>query len=221
MPPKTRRESGDINPDVEFPVLDKFLQPAKLPSYKSDIGVLQSLTAGGKHKVRHEDAVREVAKQVYSKWYHDTVYCLHLETVIHRMVKVWDIFREGRKTGSAIDAYKALVKKKDSLYDLSAVSRSMTLSHIKEVRADKESSFRSFKEQVEAKRKLTMEWKETIKEKLAKGADMKHVVAQTKERKRLDILDELKDLGGPSPPPRRSRSTSRRRTSVRRISRRE
>ena len=125
MPPKTRRQSGDINPDVEFPVLDKFLHPAKLPTYKSVIGVLQSLTAGGKDKVKHEDAVREVAKRVYSKWYHDTVYCLHLETVRDRMVKMWEVFREGRrrfregrKTGSAIDAYKALVEKKDSLYDI-------------------------------------------------------------------------------------------------------
>ena len=37
---------------------------------------------------------------------------------------------------------------------------------------------------------------EKIKEKMAKGADMRHIVDQTKERKRLDILDELKDLGG-------------------------
>ena len=125
MPPKTRRESGDINPDVEFPVLDRFQHPTKLPTYKSVIGVLQSLTAGGKQQVKHEDAVREVTKQVYSKWYHDTVFCLHIETVRDRMVKMWDIFREGRrrfregrKTGSAIDAYKALVAKKDSLYDI-------------------------------------------------------------------------------------------------------
>ena len=80
---------------------------------------------------------------------------------------------------------------------LSAVSRSMTLNHREEVSAGKESSFRSFKEQVEAKKKLTMEWKEKIKEKMAKGADIRQIVAQTKERKRLDILDELKDLGGP------------------------
>ena len=53
------------------------------------------------------------------------------------------------------------------------------------------------KEQVVAVKKLNMEWKEKIKDRLAKGADMKHVVAQTKERKRLDILDELKEAGGP------------------------
>ena len=123
--PKTRRESGDINPDVEFPVLAKFQHPTKLPTYKSVIGVLQFLTSGGKQQVKHVDAVREVSKLLITKWYHDTVYCLHLETVRDRMVKMWEVFREGRrrfregrKTGSAIDAYKALVEKKDSLYDI-------------------------------------------------------------------------------------------------------
>ena len=83
------------------------------------------------------------------------------------------------------------------LRQLSAVSRSMALNHREQVSAGKESSFRSFKEQVEAKKKLTMEWKEKIKEKMAKGADMRQIVAQSKERKRLDILDDLKALGGP------------------------
>ena len=73
----------------------------------------------------------------------------------------------------------------------------MALNHREQVSAGKESSFRSFKEQVEAKKKLTMEWKEKIKEKMAKGADMRQIVAQSKERKRLDILDDLKALGGP------------------------
>ena len=83
------------------------------------------------------------------------------------------------------------------LRQLSAVSRSMTLAHRAEVSAGKESSFRSYKEQVEAKKHLMLEWKEKIKEKLANGADVRQVVAQTKERKRLDILDELKEAGGP------------------------
>ena len=121
---KTRRQSGDINPDVEFPLLNKFQHPTKLPSLKSVIGVLQSLTSGGKGSVSHEEAVREVAKQVYSKWYHDTVYCLALNSVQDRIRKVWQTFREGRKrfrvgrkSGPAIEAYTALVQKKDTLFD--------------------------------------------------------------------------------------------------------
>ena len=120
--PKTRRQSGDINPDVEFPLLDNFRRPTKLPTYQDVIGVLQSLTAA---KIKHEDAVREVAKMVYSKWFHDTVFCVHLNTVQDRLRKTWEIFREGRKrfnagrmSGPAIDAYKSLVKNKDCLYDI-------------------------------------------------------------------------------------------------------
>ena len=120
--PKTRKQSGDINPDVEFPVLDKFLHPSKLPTYKSVIGVLQSLTAV---RTEHKEAVREVAKKVHSKWFHDTVYCLSLSTICTRITKTWEIFREGRrrfregrKSGPAIEAYTALVKKKDSLFDI-------------------------------------------------------------------------------------------------------
>ena len=83
------------------------------------------------------------------------------------------------------------------LQTLGATSRSMSLAHSEELRTGKKSSFRSFKEQVEKKRQLMLEWNENMKEKIAKGADIKQVVAQTKERKRLDILEELKEDGGP------------------------
>ena len=125
MPPKTRHQSGDINPDVEFPVLDQFQRPTQLPTYKSVIGVLQSLTAGGKVNCSHDEAVREVAKQLYAKWFHDTVYCVALNTIQDRLRKDWEIFREGRKrfhagrmTGKSIDAFKELAEKKDRLYDI-------------------------------------------------------------------------------------------------------
>ena len=52
----------------------------------------------------------------------------------------------------------------------------MTLTRSEEVRAGKESSFRSYKEQVVAVKKLNMEWKETS------GRSWPRV-AQTKERK--------------------------------------
>ena len=92
MPPKTRHQSGDINPDVEFPVLDQFQRPTQLPTYKSVIGVLQSLTAGGKVNCSHDEAVREVAKQLYAKWFHNTVYCVALNTIQDRLQKDWEIF---------------------------------------------------------------------------------------------------------------------------------
>ena len=125
MPPKTRKQSGDINPDVVFPLLDKFQHPTMLPTIKSVIGVLQSKTAGGKAQTSHDDAVREVAKLVFSKWFHDTVYCIALHAVVKRIRKIWEIFREGRKrfnagrnSGPAIDAYSDLVADADKLFDI-------------------------------------------------------------------------------------------------------
>ena len=97
MPPKTRKQSADINPDIIFPHLDQFLHPKKLPVYKSIIGVLRSLTAGGKVQTKHKDAVREVAKLVISKWFHDSIFCLALDTVVNRIRKIWEIFCEGKK----------------------------------------------------------------------------------------------------------------------------
>ena len=67
----------------------------------------------------------------------------------------------------------------------------MILDKRKEVSDGKESSFRSFKEQVELKKKKFGEWNEKMREKMASGVDRRQVVAQTKERKRLDILEEL------------------------------
>ena len=61
----------------------------------------------------------------------------------------------------------------------------------------KESKFRSFKKAVEAKQRIELEWQEKTKEKFAAGAEEKQLVAQHKERKRLDMLDQLKAGGGP------------------------
>lgn len=82
------------------------------------------------------------------------------------------------------------------LQTLPAVSRSMVLARAKELREGKESEFRSFKLQVARKQEVELEWKERIK-KFAEGAGERQLVAQAKERKRLDLLDLLKAGGGP------------------------
>ena len=67
---------------------------------------------------------------------------------------------------------------------LSSVSHSKILGKSETLRNQIEQpSFRSFKEAVQAK--------------FASGADEKQVQAQLKERKRLDILEDLKEAGGP------------------------
>ena len=83
------------------------------------------------------------------------------------------------------------------LQTLPAVSRSMILSRAEELQGGKESKFRSFKKAVEAKQRLELEWQQKTKEKFAAGAEEKQLVAQQKERKRLDMLDQLKAGGGP------------------------
>ena len=83
------------------------------------------------------------------------------------------------------------------LQPLSAVSRSLILSRAKDLRDGKESKFRSFKSEEEAKRRLELEWQAKMKEKFAAGAEEKQIVAQTKERKGLKLLEDLKESGGP------------------------
>ena len=93
MPPKTRKQSGGIDPGVVFPTMEKFTPLSQLPTIKSVIGVLQSLTAGGGIQTSHKVAVREVGKLVLAKWYHDTVYCVPLNGVVRKVEKLWDIQR--------------------------------------------------------------------------------------------------------------------------------
>ena len=83
------------------------------------------------------------------------------------------------------------------LQELQAVSRSLILSRAAALREGKESSFRSFKQELAKKKEITLRWQEETKKKFAAGAEQKQIIAQSKERKRLDILDKLKEVGGP------------------------
>ena len=76
--PQTRHKSGGIDPAVVFPDLSNFSPPTKLPTNRSVVGVLQNVIKGSKgaNQISTNDAVREVAKRVYAKYYHDTVYCM-------------------------------------------------------------------------------------------------------------------------------------------------
>ena len=101
MPPKTRKSSGGIDPNVLFPPLEDFQHPTKLPVHKSVLGVMRHLMAGGKAQMTVNEATREVAKRVYAKWFHDTVYCISLSSIVYRLEKLWKTFKEGSKRFSA------------------------------------------------------------------------------------------------------------------------
>ena len=129
MRPKTRKQSGGIDPGVVFPTMEKLTPSSQLPTIKSVIGVLQSLTAGGVIQTSHKEAVREVGKLVFAKWYHDTVYCVPLNGVVRKLEKLWDTFREGRKRfgegregGKAMDQYRMIVEDAEKLFDVGATN---------------------------------------------------------------------------------------------------
>ena len=80
---------------------------------------------------------------------------------------------------------------------LSAVSRQHILQRCKEIRSGSTSSFRSFKKAAKDKRELELFWSETMKERMKKGSDERRETALIQERKKLGMLEELKECGGP------------------------
>ena len=58
---------------------------SQLPTVKSVIGVLRHLTEA---KVAYDKAVREVSKLLYAKWFHDTVYCIPVNSINRKLENV-------------------------------------------------------------------------------------------------------------------------------------
>ena len=85
------------------------------------------------------------------------------------------------------------------LKSLESVSRSMILQRARELNASTSSTttFRSYKEELNRRREVNLKWSAKMTEKFSTGADEKLLAAQIGERKRLDLLDELKKAGGP------------------------
>merc|ERR1712010_39749 len=86
----------------------------------------------------------------------------------------------------------------EKLQTLSAASRSIILKKTKAFKEAREMpSFCSFSEQVQAKRNLEAQWNQKMSEKLKEDEDKRQEVALGKERKRLLMLEELKQDNGP------------------------
>ena len=128
MAGKTRASSGGIDPYVLFPVMENFLPKVMLPTHKSVIGKLRYLTSGGSHNMTHSEAVREVGKLVWTKWVHDTCYCVSLSMIVKRLTGLWEIYRKaredyqrGRLTSTSMDQYRdKLASVCESLFDVAA-----------------------------------------------------------------------------------------------------
>ena len=106
-------------PEDPFPPIERFHHRAKLPTHKDVIGVMRYMT-NKKHAINM--VAQEVAKRVYSKWYHDSVFCHSLSTIRRRVDSVWKIYtdykRRGKETGAAADKYRELKENADKLFDV-------------------------------------------------------------------------------------------------------
>ena len=58
-------------------------------------------------------------------------------------------------------------------------------------------TFRSFRKQVDARKQLELKWKKKQEERFKTDAEKKQEVSLVKERKRLNLLEELKGYSGP------------------------
>ena len=124
---RSRRQSGEPVWEADhFPANAKFQPPTKLPTFKSVIGRVRYLTQGGKHQMKRDQAIKQVALEVESKYYHDTVYCVPLRTIERNLEKLMQTYRngkarllEGRDEYKVVKEYKELIVEKDKLFDVS------------------------------------------------------------------------------------------------------
>ena len=130
MAKKRITRSAEITPpDVVFPSLQCFKQPTKLPLTNDVIGVmrgLQGLKVAEKHPMV-ADSAKTVATMIYSKYHHDTVYCISFKDIKVKVEKDWETFRkgkkrilEGRTSGNEVNKYLKLAKEAGKLYDVDA-----------------------------------------------------------------------------------------------------
>ena len=82
---------------------------------------------------------------------------------------------------------------------LNSTSRSIVLQSTKKLRDNHGAlnTFRSFHKQVEARKQLELEWNKKQEGKFKTDSERKQEVSLVKERKRLNMLEELKACKGP------------------------
>ena len=125
---RSKRLSGEppLDEDFHFPPLKAFNPPDKLPSNASIIGRLRMLSGGGKQNMPIKKAMVEVAKEVESKYFHDTIFCKSSSSIVKAVGALYKIYSEGKvyaKAGrmnlSIAQQYVELIKTKDQLFDVS------------------------------------------------------------------------------------------------------
>ena len=126
----SRRQSGEPAWEFDhFPPSAKFQPPSKLPTVTSVVGRVRHLTQGGKYQMKREDASKQVALEIESKYYHDTVYCIPLRTIERKVDKLMQTYingkarlLEGRENDQVVKEYKELILEKDKLFNVATSS---------------------------------------------------------------------------------------------------
>ena len=95
---RSRRLSGELVLDVDksLPMCEKFQPPTKLPTLKSVLGRMRALSGGAKRNMSLKEAAKEVAKEVYCKYYHDTVCCFSVKWIQVLIEKEYQVMSKGK-----------------------------------------------------------------------------------------------------------------------------
>ena len=126
----TRSSGPVLDLELTFPKMKTYQPPTQLPTVASVVGMLRYFTDRsrcGAGRTR-QMGIHEVAKQIYAKWYHDSVPCIGLMTLRRRLDDLLKLVQEGhhryqqlKKGGMGkkkVAEYMELVSKKDQLYDI-------------------------------------------------------------------------------------------------------
>ena len=125
--PHTRSAGPIYDIDIAFQENKIYYPTRQLPTLGGVIGMLRYHTSPrklctGKNRSK---AIREVAKQLYAKWFHDSIPCIDYETLVKRLTKLLSVVQEGAKRQKqgieerkVVKEYKKLVENKDKLYDI-------------------------------------------------------------------------------------------------------
>ena len=131
-PSRATRSSGPLlDPEIVFPECERV--STQLPDIKTVIGLFKFIQRRNVGPGGSESRIlREVSKCVYTKWWHDTVYCVNFETTVKKVSKLWGEYKEGlkrlragRESSAAVARYKEIVAQKDQLFDIYAYEKEM------------------------------------------------------------------------------------------------
>ena len=117
------------SPDMVFPALLGFTQPTKLPLTRDVIGVLRGIQEDPSKCRPIAEVCWSVADMIYSKYHHDTVYCISIQRIAKKLDNDWKIFKDcrkrvfgGRTSGKEVQKCIGLANKADKLYEVAAVT---------------------------------------------------------------------------------------------------